>query len=96
MSQLLTGDLGTVGAESDGVGQDATFTVDIPACDRQEPGDAAAAEKQAPEAAWVPLQSVRALVVEDDAGKRAVLATILTEAGARVTAVAGARRSVWP
>jgi PAS domain S-box-containing protein len=81
---------GTVAAESVGRGRGATFTVELPigalTSARQEattfPAPAAHAE--------IPkrLRNVTILLVDDDDGSRGMLRTVLTRAGAEVTALA--------
>jgi CheY-like chemotaxis protein len=77
---------GTVAAASDGRGRGATFTISLPSATRA-PAQRAVAGMPGPELDDVPpalLQTVRALVVEDDADAGELVAEILRQAGATV------------
>lgn len=90
---------GSVEAQSDGLGQGATFTVtlSIGAIDTSEAEEAREAKKDREEAEVsatpIPrgvLEGMRVLVVEDDADSMEVIREVLVGAGARVTAVSTA------
>ena len=68
---------GTIEVESEGLGKGATFCVRLPLTERRpsEPGTGVSAR----------LERVRVLVVEDDPDARALIARILTDAGAQVS-----------
>jgi len=68
---------GTIEVESEGLGKGATFRVRLPLTERRpsEPGTGVSAR----------LERVRVLVVEDDPDARALIARILTDAGAQVS-----------
>ena len=93
---------GTVHAASEGVGRGATFTVRLPiSAGEVQAGQAAALEEQrtaASAASPMPplprLDELRILVVDDDAEGRALIALVLTQAGASVKAVASAREAL--
>jgi PAS domain S-box-containing protein len=81
---------GTVGAESPGLGQGSTFTVELP---RTNPNRVSASSGEALETTRVDqsqsieegsLEGCRALVVDDDEDARELISTILTTAGANV------------
>ncbi|MBW4470382.1 MAG: PAS domain S-box protein [Stenomitos rutilans HA7619-LM2] len=77
---------GTVSAESAGEGLGAIFSVRLPL----RGGALPVSKHPAPVAQPLSLQAVHILVVEDEADTRDLLAFILTQAGATVTAVASA------
>ena len=85
---------GTVRAESQGEGKGATFIVDLPI--RAVRIQASELEQLQPQVASEPqmcalsLEGLRVLVVDDEADARELLTTILTQYGAKVTAVATA------
>jgi signal transduction histidine kinase/CheY-like chemotaxis protein len=83
---------GVVQAESDGEGRGATFTVTLPMrAERRLAGEDTATRLQAvrgPAARTRALDGVHVLVVEDAEDTRDLLATILTQHGATVDAVA--------
>ena len=86
---------GRVRAESPGVGQGATFTVDIPlATPAADRGAAAGDETETAGLALGALAGIRVLIVEDDADSRDLLATILAQEGAEVTAVETVREAL--
>jgi CheY-like chemotaxis protein len=105
---LVEGHGGSVHADSDGPGQGATFTVDLPirAIDTSERDSAvlAAAEAEAEAAAsgiathtqekTLPLREIRILVVEDDEDSLELIRTVLEEAGAQVVGVASGRAAL--
>jgi len=68
---------GTIDVESDGLGMGSTFRVRLPLTERR-PSQAAADQNSR-------LNSVRALVVEDDPDARALIVRILADAGAQVS-----------
>jgi Histidine kinase-, DNA gyrase B-, and HSP90-like ATPase/Response regulator receiver domain len=84
---------GTVGAESPGEGQGATFTVSLPIppliAERRsaEKDDGGAASPRPDRTA---LQGLRVLVVEDEPDARETLVAVLAQYGAEVTAAASA------
>jgi signal transduction histidine kinase/FixJ family two-component response regulator len=82
---------GQLRAASDGVGRGATFEIRLPLVGRRRRRTV----RTEPDAADVPIAHADlsdrvVLVVEDDAATRDLLATILTQCGARVTTVDGA------
>ena len=85
---------GTVRAESQGEGKGATFIVDLPI--RAVRIQASESEQLQPQVTSEPqmcalsLEGLRVLVVDDEADARELLTTILTQYGAKVTAVATA------
>jgi PAS domain S-box-containing protein len=94
---------GTVRAESEGEGQGATFTVDLPLMIVRAPRrvEARNAERVQPTAdrgeglACPPeLDGLHVLVVDDEEDARALLTTVLESCGARVTAVGSAREAL--
>jgi PAS domain S-box-containing protein len=89
---------GTIRAESPGEGQGTTFTLRLPVmivhqAEHSSKPDAeqerATGKDQPPPAELVRLDGVHVLVVDDEQDARELLATILTQSGAVVTAVAG-------
>jgi PAS domain S-box-containing protein len=81
---------GTVQVESPGVGQGATFTVKLP-LPRNE--DCGTRDEQIPVSlthAVLPLSNVQVLVVDDEVDTRELIAFVLEQAGAIVTAVPSA------
>ena len=90
---------GTVRAESAGVGQGATFTVDLPLMAVQHTGRnsqqlSLPAEGMVPIDCSQTLGDVRILVVDDEADARVLLATIIEWCGAKVMAVASATEAL--
>ncbi len=80
---------GTVHAQSPGVGHGSIFTVDLPRMDPQPAGDLSRPVRSQqnaiqPASDLRVLASCRALVVDDDADTRALIATVLGSAGASV------------
>jgi hypothetical protein len=87
---------GTVQASSPGEGLGATFTVQLPLLEGsrrkgERESDRAAERQNSPSH---PLISVQVLIVDDDADARALLATILEQAGAQVKAAASAAEAL--
>ena len=87
---------GSIGAESDGLGRGARFTVRLPIASelaRRPPGAGAASARprSTPDAAGAPLVGVRVLVVEDDADSREAILAALARAGARVSSAGSVR-----
>ena len=89
---------GTVEAASPGVGRGATFTVRLPELAVAHAGDTGGtAERRIAASATSPrplgprLDALRILVVDDSADGRALTSVLLTQAGARVIAVASVR-----
>jgi len=78
---------GTISAASDGEGRGATFTLRVPIRPGSVAGQIPEARSVAPSGA-APLGGVHALVVDDDAGAREVIAHILESLGARVSLAA--------
>jgi CheY-like chemotaxis protein/anti-sigma regulatory factor (Ser/Thr protein kinase) len=81
---------GTVQVESPGVGQGATFTVKLP-LPRNE--DCGTRDEQIPVSlthSVLPLSNVQVLVVDDEVDTRELIAFVLEQAGAIVTAVPSA------
>jgi signal transduction histidine kinase/ActR/RegA family two-component response regulator len=93
---------GTVRAASDGVGHGATFTVRLPiaAGDVQSDQETTLEERRKTPSTVSPmprvprLDDLRVLVVDDSADGRALTSLVLTEAGARVKAVASVREAL--
>ncbi len=92
---------GTVEAASPGVGRGATFTVRLPVLAVAHSGDmGGTAERRIAASATSPrprgprLDALRILVVDDSADGRALTSMLLTQAGARVTAVASVRAAL--
>ena len=82
---------GTTHAASQGCGRGATFTVDLPAL----PAGQEATDRRTADAGTVPdLSGIRALVVDDDSETRELLAVMLEQQGAWVTAVGSAREAL--
>jgi PAS domain S-box-containing protein len=77
---------GVIEVHSDGVGKGATFRVKLPLTQRRP--------REAPVDQSSALQRLRVLVVEDDADARALIARILTDAGARVKDVPSAEAAI--
>ena len=80
---------GTVQAASQGEGQGATFTVQLPIMKVDNGMSAAEAPALLTDSSH-PLQGIRVLVVDDEADTRDLVTFIIKEAGAIVTAVASA------
>jgi signal transduction histidine kinase len=96
---------GTVRAESDGVGQGSTFTLELPLivghsastdANRQQPATVATPlATSAVQLAYPPnLTHLRILLVDDEPDARALLTTILEQCGASVRAVASATEAL--
>lgn len=83
---------GDVAADSPGVGQGATFRVTLPIWSR--PPLARAVTPAGESRAADSLSAVRVCLVEDDNDTREVVAVLLEQAGACVTAASGARAAV--
>jgi CheY-like chemotaxis protein/anti-sigma regulatory factor (Ser/Thr protein kinase) len=82
---------GSVSARSEGENAGATFTVTLPPCSE---ADAAEAAPAAPASGGANrLESIRILVVDDDADARALLRDVLQDAGAGVTCAASAKEA---
>ena len=93
---------GTIHAESQGEGQGATFTIELPLTAMQVKSDGAERAQVMPEQARVTideresfgdpcaLEGVQVLLVEDEQDTRELIRTILEGCGAQVTAVASA------
>jgi PAS domain S-box-containing protein len=83
---------GAVHAQSEGEGQGARFTVELPTL--KESGTVAAAGPHSVEASLgpglTPIRGVRVLVVDDDPDARELLSTILQQAGAEVVSARSA------
>jgi PAS domain S-box-containing protein len=79
---------GTIAAESAGIGQGTTIVIDLPA--GLAPAAAASVPAFASSAPAVTLPGLTALLVEDQEDSREMLATVLEQQGARVTACASA------
>ena len=84
---------GTVRAESAGVGQGSTFTIELPRADSDPTFGASGEPRQAtaerfPAVAAVRLDGCRALVVDDEEDARELIATVLRTAGATVQTAA--------
>lgn len=90
VQQLVTLHNGSVRAESAGVGQGATFTVQLPLASTPT-----GTLNSDPISACPPgLQGLRILVVDDDADMRDLVTYILQDCGAEVVAVASARAAL--
>ncbi len=74
---------GTVTAHSDGPGHGSTFRVWLPSGDQAGPAD----EAEPARAGRTSLAGLRIVVVDDEPDARSLVATVLTRAGATVTAV---------
>lgn len=93
---------GTVRAESPGEGQGTTMTVQLPLqalpTDRFLPGDLEQVESTTgllvPLDSIQPLEGLRVLVVDDEAGILELLKTIVEQYGAEVTAVGSAKEAI--
>jgi PAS domain S-box-containing protein len=86
---------GTVHAESPGEGYGATFTVDLPLRAVRPPGrDSKSLSGMTGLHAASLLKGVRALVVDDEADARELVATLLQQYGATVTPVASAEEAL--
>jgi PAS domain S-box-containing protein len=89
---------GTVSAESAGVGQGSTFTVELPRADSDQTSDPSGEHRQslvenpAVRAVW--LDGCRALVVDDEEDARELIATALRTAGAKVQTAATVREAL--
>ena len=90
---------GSIGAESDGVGQGSLFTVDLPLAEERR--DPARAEERRREGdrrrsrkGSVRLDGVHVLLVEDDDDSRKLLGTMLKRHGARVTSTKSAAEAL--
>lgn len=84
---------GTVAAESQGIGQGATFIVNLPmravAVESSTPQQPSSLrDNEVPKNPLPVLEGVRVLVVDDEADTRRLLTAILTQYGAQVMAVA--------
>jgi len=77
---------GTIEVESAGVGKGATFRVRLPLTDKRP--------NEVPADQATRLRKARVLVVEDDADARALIARILTDAGAQVSEVGSAEAAM--
>jgi signal transduction histidine kinase/CheY-like chemotaxis protein len=82
---------GSVVAESAGANRGSTFSVTLPTHAR---GQAAQAAPVGVDREGAPLQSVRVLLVDDDAPTRTLLATALRNLGANVSAVESAAEAI--
>jgi PAS domain S-box-containing protein len=86
---------GTVRAESPGLGQGATFVVDLPAAKPNETGETSDRTERADHAGdVVRLDGVRVLIVEDDRECRELVQVILENSGARVMSASSAREAI--
>ncbi|HEY0100890.1 MAG TPA: ATP-binding protein [Pyrinomonadaceae bacterium] len=91
---------GTVRAESRGEGQGATFTVELPlTLGQSETGDAQRSAEKTKDVKGAfecsgSLEGLHVLVVDDEDDTRELLAFVLEQCGAKVTAVASARQAL--
>jgi PAS domain S-box-containing protein len=90
---------GTIHAESAGLGLGATFTVDIPLravqdVERKRVLLSSSTEEATPIECPPVLESVRVLIVDDEAEARVVLTAIIEQCGAEVRAVGSAAEAV--
>jgi len=90
---------GTIRAESEGLGEGATFSVDLPLADeRRDPARAEErrreVERRRTRRGIVRLDDVHVLLVEDDDDSRKLLGTMLRRYGARVTATKSAAEAL--
>jgi signal transduction histidine kinase/integral membrane sensor domain MASE1 len=86
---------GRVGAYSAGSDQGSTFTVSLPRYETSDTtGSADAQNARKPPATVLPLVGCRALIVDDEADARELLATILSAAGAEVRTAASVREAL--
>lgn len=79
---------GSVRAESDGEGQGATFTVQLPLLQRTEDRERSAAQIATASGTAALLKDLRVMVVDDEADSRDFLAFMLQQYGAIVTTLA--------
>ena len=84
---------GRVRAESEGVGQGATFTIVLPIA-AAATEDASAQQPASATPGGERLDGVRVLVVEDDADTRDLVATLLAQAGAVTFTASNAREGI--
>ena len=90
---------GSIAVESPGIGQGSTFTVKIPLVEAGETDKSGQGEEensiQNPKYPSAPsFTGLQILVVDDEADARDLIATVLEEYGARVTAVASAAEAL--
>ena len=86
---------GSVSADSRGLGSGSAFVVEVPSA--SSPGGRkgpAAAARPAVSSAGASLEGLHVLVVEDEADARDLLSAMLSNAGARVTAVGSCREAI--
>jgi CheY-like chemotaxis protein/two-component sensor histidine kinase len=82
---------GSVTAESPGLGRGATFAVNFPARQADQP---ATLHRQPSAAKTGTLENIRILIVEDDPDAREIIVQSVTDVGASVTAVASAAEAL--
>jgi PAS domain S-box-containing protein len=85
---------GRVGAESEGAGRGARFTVTLPRAERRMPKSVVHNGHRAPVRSTNGLASVDVLVVDDDADSRAALELAFEESGAQVRTAASVRQAL--
>jgi signal transduction histidine kinase len=85
---------GSVGVASDGHGQGATFTVDLPLRRVAGPAPAPVAARAAEPPRARPLRAMKLLIVENDADARAWLQHVLADHGAEVRAAESAHEAL--
>jgi PAS domain S-box-containing protein len=85
---------GVVDAQSAGEGMGSTFTVDLPLRAVQPRGDAGEPDGHVSTEQFSIIEGVSALVVDDEAGARELVATLLKRYGARVRAVGSAAEAI--
>jgi len=100
VKQLIEQHGGTVRAESDGEGQGASFTIELPLAKQQAPAPRSARAAMilptpsTPEMTVLDLSGVDALVVDDDRDARELIKRILNDCGATVRIAASARDAI--
>jgi two-component system CheB/CheR fusion protein len=85
---------GTVNAESPGIGQGATFTVQLPLLNMTNREKTNPTPSPHPSINPSLLEGLRVLVVDDDAGLQELLKIILEQYAAQVTAVSSAKNAI--
>lgn len=91
---------GTVNAQSEGEGRGASFTITLP-CDAKRRSNSGESDRPSPPPVVVDhglpigrLSNIEILVVEDDEDARDLLATVLTQQGAKVTQAGNASEAL--
>ena len=96
--QLVEMHAGTVKADSPGEGQGATFIVRLPVAGSRQETDALGEELETERRLAIDqlprLDGVKVLVVDDEASSREIIAAVLAQCGATVTAVSSAAEAL--